>query len=143
VTATSQDGYSPAAPTAPADADRSLGELVSKVTADVSALLSTQIELAKVELKDEVTTAGKGAGMLGGAALAGWLALIFLSFAVAWLLDEVMHTALAFLLVAVAYGIGAAVLAQNGRRRLTEVEPLPETRQSIKEDVQWARAQKS
>lgn len=127
----------------PREPDKSLGELVGETTESLSAIFRKEIELAKVELKDEVTTAGKGAGMLGGAALAGWLALMFLSFAAAWLLDEVMHTALAFLLVAVAYGIGAAVLAQSGRHRLTEAEPLPETRASIKEDVEWARAQKS
>jgi F0F1-type ATP synthase assembly protein I len=90
-----------------------------------------------------VSSAGKSAGMLGGAALAGWLSLIFLSFALAWLLDEVMPAPLAFFIVAVLYGIAAAVLAMNGRRRLTEVEPLPETRASLKEDVQWAREQKS
>lgn len=126
----------------PREPDKSLGELVGEMTESLSAIFRKEVELAKVEVKEEVTSAGKGAGMLGGAALAGWLALMFLSFAVAWLLDEVMHTALAFLLVAVAYGIGAAVLAQNGRRRL-KVDPLPETRASIKEDVEWARAQKS
>jgi uncharacterized membrane protein YqjE len=127
----------------PREPDKSLGELVGEMTESVSSIFRKEIELAKVELKDEITSAGKGAGMLGGAALAGWLTLIFLSFALAWLLDEVMHTALAFFVVAVLYGIAAAVLAQNGRRRLTEVEPIPETRASIKEDVEWAREQKS
>jgi uncharacterized membrane protein YqjE len=127
----------------PREPDKSLGELVGEMTESLSTIFRKEIELAKVELKEEVTDAGKGAGMLGGAALAGWLALVFVSFAAAWLLDEVMHTALAFLIVGAAYGIAAAVLAQNGRRRLTEVEPLPETRQSLKEDVQWAREQKS
>jgi uncharacterized membrane protein YqjE len=127
----------------PREPDKSLGELVGEMTESLSGIFRKEVELAKVELKEEVSTAGKGAGMLGGAALAGWLALVFLSFAFAWLLDEVMHTALAFLLVGALYGIAAAVLALDGKRRLTEVEPLPQTRESLKEDVQWAREQRS
>ena len=127
----------------PREPDKSLGDLVGEMTESLSTIFRKEVELAKVELKEEVARSGKSAGLIGGAALAGWLALIFLSFALAWLLDEVMHTALAFLVVAVLYGIAAAVLAQNGRRRLAETEPLPQTRASIKEDMEWAREQKS
>jgi len=129
--------------TEPLAPDRSLGELVSDMTESLSGIFRKEIELVKVELKEEAGKAGKGAGMLGGSALAGWSALMFLSFALAWLLDEVMHTALAFFIVAALYGIAAAVLGLRGKQELTEIDPLPETRASLKEDVQWARAQKS
>lgn len=123
--------------------EKSLGDLVGDMTEHLSGIFRKEIELAKVELKDEARTAGKGAGMLGGAAVAGWLTLLFLSFAVAWLLDEVMHTALAFLIVGVLYGVAAGVLATKGKQRLNETEPLPNTVASLKEDVEWARAQRS
>lgn len=123
--------------------EKSLGELVGEMTEHLSAIFRKEVELAKVELKEEAGRAGKGAGMLGGAAVAGWFALLFLSFALGWLLDEVMHTALAFLLIAVLYGIGAAVLGMKGREKLGEVEPLPNTIGSLKEDAEWARAQRS
>lgn len=129
--------------TEPLAPDRSLGELVGDMTESLSGIFRKEIELVKVELKEEAGKAGKGAGMLGGSALAGWSALMFLSFALAWLLDEVMHTALAFFIVAALYGIAAAVLGLRGKQELAEIDPLPETRASLKEDVQWARAQKS
>jgi F0F1-type ATP synthase assembly protein I len=82
--------------------------------------------------------------MLGGGAFAGWFALLFLSFALAWLLDEWMHTALAFLIVGLVYAVVAAVLVIQGRTRLQSVNPVPsQTVETIKEDVQWARAQRS
>jgi hypothetical protein len=82
--------------------------------------------------------------MLGAGAFSAYLALLFVSFALAWLLDAVMPTALAFLLVAVVYGIAAAVLLPRGRDRLKAVHPIPEqTADTLKEDVQWAKAQKS
>ena len=127
----------------PRAADKSLGELVGEMTEHLSTIFQKEIELVKVELKEDAQKTAKGAGMLGGAAVAGYFALLFLSFALGWLLDEVMHTALAFLIVAVLYGIGAAVLGMKGKEQLGQTEGLPNTKASLKEDAAWARAQKS
>jgi F0F1-type ATP synthase assembly protein I len=133
-----------ALPTEPKAPEKSLGELFSELTSDLSNLFRKEVELAKVETKEEVARAGKAGGMLGGGALAGWFALLFLSFALAWLLDEWMHTALAFLIVGLIYGVVAAVLALQGKARLQSVNPVPQqTVETLKEDVQWARAQRS
>ena len=123
--------------------EKSLGELVADMTSSLTTIFRKEIDLAKVELKEEATRAGKGAGMLGGAALAGWLAVVMLSFALAYLLDEVMHPALAFLLVAVVWTAVAAGLQARGRRQLKETPVLPETKRSLKEDAEWARKQRS
>ena len=69
--------------------------------------------------------------------------MAFLSAGLAWLLDNVMGSALAFALVGAAWIVIAAVLVAVGRRRLSEIKTLPETKQSIKEDVEWAKAQRS
>ena len=127
----------------PLEPDKSLGELVGDMTTSLSNIFRKEIELAKVELKEEVGEAGKSAGMLGGAALAGYLAVLMASFALVSLLDEVMHTALAFLLVAVLYGIGAFLLQAKGREKLAATPVLPETKKSLKEDAEWARTQRS
>ena len=119
--------------TEPLAPEKSLGELVADMTESVSGIFRKEIELAKVEIKEEASAAGKSAGMLGGAALAGWLAAIMVSFALVALLDEVMHTALAFLLVAVLYGIAAYVLQAKGRSKLAGTPVLPETKKSLKE----------
>jgi uncharacterized membrane protein YqjE len=133
--------YDPA--TQPKRPDASLGELIAEMTSDLSALFRQEVQLAKVEAREEVGRAGKGAAMLGAAGLAGWLALIMLSFALAWLLDQAVNTALAFAIVAALWAAAAAVLAVTGRRRLKNVEALPQTQETLKEDVAWAKAQKS
>ena len=128
----------------PLQPDKSLAELFSAMTADLSTLMRKEVELAKVETKQEVARAGKAGGLLGGGAFAGYLAVLFLSFAAAWLLDEVMHVALAFLIVGLVYAVAAAVLIASGRSRLKQVSPVPQqTVETLKEDVQWAKAQKS
>jgi uncharacterized membrane protein YqjE len=134
----------PGLQTEPKAPERSLGELFGDMTSEVSTLMRKEVELAKVELKEEVSKAGKAGGMLGGGAVTAYFALLFLSFALAWLLDEWMHTALAFLIVAVLYGIAAAVLLSKGRNEIKQVQPVPrQTAETLREDVEWARAQKS
>jgi uncharacterized membrane protein YqjE len=123
---------------------RSLGEIVSDITTDMSTLIHQEVDLAKTELKQEVTKAGKGAGMLGGAGLAGWFTLLFLSLALTWLLDNWMPVELAALITAVIWAVVAAVLAARGRKQLKAANPaLPTTQQTLKEDVQWAKTQKN
>ena len=122
--------------------DRSLGELFSNLTHDLTDLMRSEMELAKVEMKEEAAKAGKAAGMLGGAALAGYLALTLLAFAAAWGLAEVVDAGWAFLIVGVVVGAIAAVLAMTGKKRLDTVDPMPEqTMETLKEDARWARAQ--
>jgi uncharacterized membrane protein YqjE len=124
--------------------ERSLGQVVSDLSTDLSTLMKQEIELAKVELKQEVAAAGKGAGMLGGAGFAGWFVLLFLSLALTFLLDDWLPIEAAALITAGVWVVVAAVLAAVGRKELKESNPqLPKTQQTLKEDVQWARAQKS
>jgi uncharacterized membrane protein YqjE len=122
--------------------DRSLGQIVSDVSNDFATLMKQEVELAKVELKQELTKVGKGAGMLGGAGLSGWFVLLFLSLALVFLLDNWLLVEVAALLTALLWAVVAAVLAAVGRKKLKEANPeLPKTQQSLKEDAQWARAQ--
>jgi hypothetical protein len=80
--------------------------------------------------------------MLGGAALAAYLSVLLLSFAVAWGLAAVVPAGFAFLIVGLAYGVVAAVLFQEGKSRVRRVRAVPEqTVETVKEDVQWAKAQ--
>lgn len=124
--------------------DRSLGDIVSDVATDLSSLVKQEMELARTELKQEAARAGKGAGMLGGAGVAGHLLLISLTLTIAFLLDNWMPTEVAFLITTVLWAIVAGVLAMKGRTELRKANPqLPKTQQTLKEDAAWARAQKS
>lgn len=129
--------------TEPRVSDASLGELFSHLTSDLSGLMRDEMQLAKIEMKEEVVKAGKAGGMFGGAGIAALMTALLLSFAAAWGLAEVMAAGWAFLIVAAVWALAAGVLYLQGRERLQHVDPKPHaTVETLKEDVQWAKKQK-
>ncbi|KAD3515144.1 phage holin family protein [Arthrobacter yangruifuii] len=112
----------------------SLGDLLGQVTQDMSTLMRQEVELAKVELKQSGTRAGKGAGLLGGAAVAGYFVLLFLSVALWYALGT---TAIGFgwsaVIVAVLWAIVAAILASRGRKELKKIKGMPQTSETLQE----------
>jgi len=120
--------------------DSSVGELLSAVASDVQTLFRQEVELAKVEVKQEAAKAGQAAGMYGGAGFTGYLVVLFLSLAAVFGLANVMDAGWAALIVAAVWAVIAAVLYQRGRTHLRTVAPKPEqTVETMKENAQWAR----
>lgn len=120
--------------------NQSVGDLLGKVTTDLSTLMRQEVELAKVEIKEEATKAGKASGMLAGAGAVGYLVLVFLALALMFALDAVMPTGWAALITAVVLGVIAGILFVLGKKKLQQVNPKPEqTVETLKEDVQWAK----
>ena len=89
-------------------------ELLRGITEQLQLLVKTHVELAKTEVREDAGRAGKAAAMLGGAGLAGWLTLLFLSLALAWLLDQELNTALSFLIVAVIWAVAGMIMLSIG-----------------------------
>jgi len=112
--------------------DRSLGELLSEVTADLSTLMRQELELAKAELQQSASRAGKGAGMLGGAGVAGYFVLLFLSVALWWAIGSATGLGWSAVIVAVIWGIIAAILYTMGRNSLKSVRGIPKTADTVK-----------
>jgi hypothetical protein len=104
----------------------SLGDLVGKVTRDLSTLIRQELSLAQAELKQEVTKTAKGGGAMAGAAVAAFFVLMFLSIALWAGLSNVMDAGWAGLLVAVIWAVIAAALFVTGRSKLRQVRPTPE-----------------
>ena len=104
----------------------SVGQLMGEVAKDLSTLMRQELELAKVELKVEAKKAGQGAGAFGAAGFAGYMVLMFLSFALWWALENVMDAGLAALIVAVLWGIVGAVAFMMGKKKFEQVNPKPE-----------------
>jgi len=104
----------------------SVGQLIGEVTKDLSVLMRQELELAKVEVKAEAKKAGQGAGMFGAAGFAGYMVLLFLSFALWWALANVMDIGLAALIVAVVWGVIGAVAYAMGKKKFQQVNPKPE-----------------
>lgn len=126
------------APTPPPEAHmkaetNSLGDLLGDVTRDMSTLMRQEVELAKAELKQTTSRAGKGSGMLAGAGVAGHFVLLFLSLALWWGLGTLMGLGWSGVVVAVIWGIIGAILASMGRKELKAIKGLPQTAETIQE----------
>jgi 5-enolpyruvylshikimate-3-phosphate synthase len=120
--------------------ERPIGELVKDLSAQTSTLVRKEIELARAEIQQKGKVAGKGAGMLAGAAVAGLLALGALTAALIALLDKAMATWVAALIVMALWAIVALVLAKAGQKALQRATPpAPQTVETVKEDIQWAK----
>ncbi|MCW2741410.1 MAG: uncharacterized protein JWR45_1832 [Blastococcus sp.] len=104
----------------------SVGQLIGEVTKDLSTLMRQELELAKVEVKAEAKKAGQGAGMFGAAGFAGYMVLMFLSFALWWALANVMDIGLAALIVAILWGAVGAVAFVMGKKKFEQVNAKPE-----------------
>ena len=130
-----------AAPDTPRD-DRGIGELVKDLASQTSTLVRKEIELAQVEVTQKGKVAGKGVGLLAGAAVFAVLALGALSAALIALLDDAMPTWAAALIVMALWAIVAAALAKAGQTSLQRATPpAPQTVETVKEDIQWAKTQ--
>ncbi len=117
---------------------RSLGEISSDLLENASTLIRQEVELAKAELRQSASRTGKGAGLLGGAGVAGLFALTFASLAVWWALGVAIGSpgapALGWsgLILMLLYAVVAAILATLGRAKLKEVQGLPRTTETLK-----------
>jgi len=113
--------------------DSSLGELLGEVSRDLSTLIRQEMELAKAEIRQTATRAGKGAGLLGGAGYAGLMAVFFLSIALWWALGYLMGNAWSAVIVAIIWAIVALILYLVGRKQLKTVQGAPQTVETVKE----------
>jgi hypothetical protein len=102
---------------------QSLGSLVSGVSEDISTLLRGEIELVKTELKESASKAGKGSGFLIGAAVLGFLGIIFLLLTLAWVLVQLgLPTWAGFGIVTLLLLIATAILGLLGKKQLESVK---------------------
>jgi hypothetical protein len=126
-------GAPPNAETTDAAADVSLGDLFSDLTQNVSNLVRQETELAKAELRASARSAGKGAGLYGGAGVAGHFVLLFLSIAAMVGIANWVGYGWSAVIVAVVWAIVAAIMASVAKKQFKEVKGLPQTAETIKD----------
>jgi uncharacterized membrane protein YqjE len=116
--------------------DQSIGSLVSLAVSDVSQLVKCEIDLAKLELKKDVTRLGIGGALLGIAAFVGCLILVLLCFAFAYgLIALGIWTWAAFLIVAGVCLLLALTAVLIGIRRFRKLSGLRKTRRTVQDDL--------
>jgi uncharacterized membrane protein YqjE len=133
--------------TTPRDPDgmreQSVGDLLKQLSQETSTLVRQEMALARAELTEKGKRAGAGAGMLGGAGVAALLTLGTLTACIILVLSEFMDAWLAALIHTVVWAVVAGVLALQGRNKVQEATPpAPQTVETLKEDVEWAKTRK-
>ena len=139
-----QDGVPPpgVAPPPSANGGRGTGPLLRSIAADISTLVSKQLELAKQELGEMVGTRAKAGGVFAAAAVLGLFVVGFLGMAGAEALALVLPRWAAMLITAGVFAVLAAVAIVLARGWLRSSASKPElTQESLKEDVRWAKQQ--
>jgi hypothetical protein len=121
---------------------RSLGELFAELARETSTLVRQEVDLAKTEMSDKASRAGKRVGTLavgGAVAYAGFLAVLAAAIA---LLNAVMHLWVAALLVGVVVIIVGYIMIRRALDALRREDFAPrQTIETLKEDQQWAKDQ--
>ena len=122
--------------------DKPIGELLKQLSTDTSTLVKQEMALARAEIAEQGKKAGLGAGLFGAAGALALVTLGALAATLILLLDKAMDAWVAALIVTVVFGAIAAVLALTGKNRIQEATPpAPQTVETVKEDVEWAKTQ--
>lgn len=124
--------------------ERSLGELFSELAQETSTLVRQEVTLAKTEVSDKASRAGKHVGVLAAGGALAYAGLLAILAAVIVLLNMVMPLWVAALLVGLAAVVVGYLLVRRGLDALKREDFAPrETIETLKEDQQWAKDQTS
>ena len=123
--------------------ERSIPQLLRDLSEETATLVRQEMALARSEIAEKVKPVEKSAISFGGTALFGLGAFGAATAFLIAALALIVPVWAAALIVAVTYGIVAFVLVQNGKRQLHEAAPplVPQTTQTVKEDIAWAKTQ--
>jgi fatty acid desaturase len=122
--------------------ERSLGELFSELASETGTLVRQEVALAKVELTQKATRAGKDIGRLAAGGAIAYAAFLALLAAIIGLLSQAVPWWAAALIVGIVVGIVGGVMVINALSALKKTDVTPrQTVDTLKEDAQWAREQ--
>ncbi|POX42991.1 phage holin family protein [Streptomyces sp. Ru72] len=114
-----------------------MSELVQRASQQLTELVRGELRLAQAEMKEKGRRYGRGGGLFGGAGVLGLLTLQALVTTVIAALAVPLPVWAASLIVTVALGVVAAVLAVTGKRQVGRAAPpSPEqTIENVKADL--------
>jgi hypothetical protein len=122
--------------------DRSLGDLLSKLSRETGQLIRKEVELATTEMTAKASEAAVNAGITAaGGALAHAGLLVLLAMFVLALTEAGLQPWLAALIVGVVTMILGYVLVNTGLARMKRIGAPRQTIQSLKETAAWTTRQ--
>lgn len=121
-------------------AERPFTAILQDIIRNFQEITRSEVRLAKVEIREEMTKAKQSTTVLGAGAVIGLYAGLFLLLSLFYGLALVMPMWAASLIVGVVLGVIAAILLTSGIRQFRRIHPTPQrTVETIKENVEWAR----
>ena len=121
-------------------AQASVGELVASAVSDLTQLVKYEVDLAKIELKQDARRIGLGGALIGFAAFVGCLVLVLLCFAYAYgLMAAGIWAWAAFLIVALTCILLAGLAVAIGVTRFRGLSGLRKTRRTVTDDLTLIR----
>ncbi|HEY3211600.1 MAG TPA: phage holin family protein [Actinomycetota bacterium] len=120
-------------------ARQGLQELLRSIGTDLSLLIRQQVALAKEEMRGIAAEKATGGALLAAAAVFALFVLGFASLAGAAALDLVLPRWAALLIVAGIYLVLAVIAVLIGRNALAAPATPERTKQTVKEDLEWAK----
>jgi hypothetical protein len=124
--------------------ERSLGELFSDLTRDMSTLIRQETQLATTEMTQKAARAGKSVGVLAGGAVIAYAGFLALLWAIVYGLTSLFGLPIwaSFLIVAIIVLAIGGIMAWRGYDTLKKTDLMPrQTVETLKEDAQWAKEQ--
>ena len=107
--------------------ERTLGQLVASATEDISALIRSEIALAKAEIAVQAKKGGVAGGLLAGAAVVLFYSVYFIFITLAEGIQAMgLPRWASFLIVTVVMLIAAGILGWLGVRKMKTVQPSPD-----------------
>jgi len=120
--------------------ERSLGDLFADLSQQTSLLIRQEVLLAKSELSQKATQAGRGGAMLGvGALVANAALLAFVATVILLLIQLGVAAWVAAGLTAVLLGGAGYAMVRSGLGTLRMPMAPVETIDSLKETAQWLK----
>ena len=122
--------------------DRSLGELFSELAQETTTLVRQEVNLAKVEMSQKASHAGKQVGVLAAGGAVAYAGLLAMLAGVIALLNTFMPLWASALLVGIVVAVVGYLLVRRALDALKREDFAPrQTMETIKEDQQWAKDQ--
>ena len=122
--------------------NRPLGDLFGDLATDMSNLVRQEVALAKVEVSQKAKYVGKNVGYLVVGGAVAYAALLAIIAAIIMLLDNVMPSWGAALLVGVVVAVIGWLLIGKAITALQQTDVTPhETVETLKEDAAWMKQQ--
>ena len=121
---------------------RSITDVLQDILANIQTIIRSEVRLARTEVTEEITKAGRASGMLAGGVLSGLFTIWLLLLAVLFSLMNVMPLwAVAFLLF-VFMALVTAFLLLVGKKRFKAIHAVPgKTVGTMKENIEWVKSQ--